>query len=153
MNRRDALIAFASSIAAATALPVAAQASIDRNLMVLVADTILPKDDLTPSASEIGAVDEVLEMVQGHPMLQQLMAFGLQWVNQVQGRPFKSLSPEDREGLLLAASESDFNQVPGRFFHVIKVLLLEAYYSKPAALVGLPLHPAPQPEGYLPPWS
>lgn len=153
MNRRDALIAFASSIAAATALPVAAQTSIDRNLLNLVADTILPEDELTPSASAIGAVDDLLDMVQGHQMLNQLMAFGLQWLNQVQGTAFAARSVEDRERLLLAAAESDFNQVPGRFFHVLRVLLLEAYYSKPEALGGLPVNQAPQPEGYLPPWN
>lgn len=153
MNRRDALISFASSIAAATVLPVAAQASIDRKLLNLVADTILPADELTPSASAIGAVDDVLEMVRGHQMLSQLMAFGLQWLNQVQGTALSTRSVEDRERLLLAAAESDFNQVPGRFFHVLRVLLLEAYYAKPEALAGLPINEAPQPEGYLPPWN
>lgn len=153
MNRRDALIAFASSIAAATAFPVAAQVSIDQKLLALIGDTILPEDEFTPAASSVGAVQEVLEIVQGHSMLGQLMAFGLQWINSVQGIEFANRSHEDRERLLMAAAESDFNQIPGRFFHVFRVLLLEAYYSKPEALVGLPVNTAPQPQGYLPPWT
>lgn len=153
MNRRDALLSFASGIAAATAFPVSAQVSIDRPLLDLVSDTILPEDALTPSASAIGAVDDVLEMVQSHQMLQQLMAFGLQWINQAAGVPFAQLPTEGREQLLKLAQDSDFNQVPGRFFHVLRVLLLEAYYAKPETLAGLPLNSAPQPEGYLPPWS
>ncbi|MEE2946438.1 MAG: gluconate 2-dehydrogenase subunit 3 family protein [Pseudomonadota bacterium] len=153
MNRREALLAVAVGIASATAFPSNAQQRLDSKEFAYVCDVFLPADLSSASASQLGAADEVLELVLRNPLLTRLIASGLEWLNQVQQTPFENLSVDQQEAILAWAEQSDFNQVPGRFFHVLRAMLFEVYFSKPEALAGLPLNAAPQPEGYLPPWT
>ncbi|MFY0595026.1 MAG: gluconate 2-dehydrogenase subunit 3 family protein [Cognatishimia sp.] len=152
MNRRDALSALAASLAIQT-LPVQAQQRIDFEALKHVANTLLPRDELTPSASELGIVSEVLIAIDSQPLLYRLIAAGLGWLDQAGGRPFAGLTLEQQQQILAWAEGSDYNQIPGRFFHVLKSMFFEAYFSHPGALEGLALNEAPQPEGYLPPWT
>ena len=50
-------------------------------------------------------------------------------------------------------ADPDYNQIPGRFFHIVRAFAVELYFAKPEAISGYPLNPAPQPAGYLPPWN
>jgi len=152
MNRRDALFALAASLATQT-LPVQAQQRIDFDTLTQVANTLLPRDDLTPSASELGIVSEVMTAIDSQPLLYRLITAGLGWLDQVADRPFSALPAVQRQQILAWAEASDYNRIPGRFFHVTKSMFFEAYFSHPAALKGLALNEAPQPEGYLPPWT
>ena len=153
LNRRDALLALATSMAAGVSVPVSAQQTIPRELFDQVANLLIPADEMSPGASQLGVVDDVYEMVAGHPMLQQLFSYGFGWLDQVAGQPFLSLPALTQHQILSAASQSDYNQIPGRFFHVLRLFVIEVYFGHPEAVAGLPINPAPQPDGYLPPWT
>ncbi|GAA6207849.1 hypothetical protein NBRC116601_11420 [Cognatishimia sp. WU-CL00825] len=153
LTRRQALVASAATLATGLSYPVSAQAPISLAKLSFVADLILPKDALSPAASEVGAVQELQDMIKGQLNLEKLMSFGLAWLDHMAQGSFENLPSAQQIQILEIAQTSDYDQVPGRFFYVFRTLLIEAYYSQPQALAGLPLNSAPQPNGYPPPWD
>lgn len=152
MKRREALVAMAAPLLVGFQ-PAAAQPTVARGLLTHFVDLILPEDELSPSASALGVDAELGDAVRSHALLAQLFDYGLGWLDQAGGQPFMTLEPEAQQAVLTFASKADFNQIPGRFFAVARLLSAEIYFSKPEAIAGYPLNDAPQPEGYLPPWN
>lgn len=150
-ERRRALILLLSA-GLAPLLPRISYATAQQDLASLgaVIDTIFPSDALGSSASELG-VDEKLRAALGSEG-QMLMLFKLaiDWMDGLYDRPFRDLQPAAKSEIVEAMAMSDFNQIPGRFYHIVRALTLEFAYAEPDALGGLPLHSAPQPEGYPP---
>ena len=67
-------------------------------------------------------------------------------------REMRDLPEPRRDEILAALAEADFNEIPGRFYHLMRAFAVEFYFSHPEAFAGYPLEPAPQPMGYPPPW-
>ncbi len=150
-ERRRALLLMLS----AGLLPLLPQAGLtagrsDLASLDAVLDTLFPADALCPSATELGVPAKIREAVGTEGPLLQLFTLALNWMDGLNNRPFHDLPPAQQAEIVQTMASSDFNQIPGRFYHIARALTVEFAYAVPQALGGLPLHPAPQPEGYAP---
>lgn len=124
-----------------------------RASLASVVDTLLPADDASPSASALGVDKDIADFVAENDMMTQLFAAALDWMDNLADRPFHDLTPSQKTEILTFMESADFNAVPGRFYHILRALAVEFYYARSEAVVGFPLAPAPQPNGYPPPWG
>ena len=153
LNRRAALAALATSIAVGWA-PKHVFAQVEgSNALAALVDTLIPGDDLSPSASALAVDAELLQTIAHDPRPQNLVALGLQWLDSLADKPFAERDQATREQNLSIAAAAGLNEGPRRFYILMRTLTLQIYYTKPDVLGGLPLHPAPQPDGYPPPWN
>ncbi|MFN3844686.1 MAG: gluconate 2-dehydrogenase subunit 3 family protein [Paracoccaceae bacterium] len=154
ITRRQALsLSLSAGLAAVLPDVAAAQASDDLTSLGAVLDALLPDDGVTPAATALGIEHDLRGFLAGNDMLTQLFGAALGWMDQISGGSFRTASPDEQHDLLSQMSDADFNQIPGRFYHIIRALAVEFYYARPEALAGLPINPAPQPLGYPPPWA
>ncbi len=153
LNRRKALITMAAPFLVGFDPAEAQFAPVGQRFLGKLVDLILPQDAQSPAASALFVHVELQEVVQSHELLARLFEYGLSWLDQVGGRPFLDLPEAVQIEILQFASQADFNQVPGRFFAVLRLMACDIYFSKAEAIEGYPLQVAPQPEGYPPPWS
>jgi len=155
-SRRAVLMA-AISVGLSSAFgPALAQQSIeDTSLASLPAllDILLPEDDVTPSATALGVDREKTGFIAENDRMVQLFAAALGWIDQLADRPFRDLTLAQQVEVVSFLEGADYNQVPGRFYHILRALAVEFYFARIEALAGLPLNSAPQPLGYLPPWG
>lgn len=153
-TRRQAMLATLSA-GLAPLLPPPACAEVNDPFASLAAvlDTLLPDDGLTPAASALGIEAELRGLIAGNDLVLQLFAAALGWMDSLAPVPFRDLAEVDRAAVLDAMAGADFNQIPGRFYHILRALAVELFYARPEALAGLPLASAPQPLGYPPPWG
>jgi hypothetical protein len=149
VERRRALLLMLSA-GVAPLLPRVAFASGSETFDSLgaVLDTLFPADALCPSATALGVDVRIREALGADGPLVQLFSLALNWLDGLAERPFRDLVPSQQADILAVMAASDFNQIPGRFYHIVRALTLEFAYATPEALAGLPLHTAPQPEGY-----
>jgi hypothetical protein len=122
----------------------------DLDSLGAVLDTLFPSDALCPSATDLGVDAKIREALGSEGPLLQLFTLALNWMDGLHDRPFHDLPAAQQAEIVEAMASSDFNQIPGRFYHIARALTVEFAYATPEALGGLPLHPAPQPEGYRP---
>ncbi|NNK78023.1 MAG: hypothetical protein HKP40_04845 [Litoreibacter sp.] len=157
ISRRAAILnTLAAFFAAVSGLPGHAQqvsATIDADTLAAFVDILLPADDLSPAASALGVPAELEEFGRDEPQFGRLLAVGTSWLNQTGSGPFHALTPGDQALVVDWMSRSDFNQIPRRFFHLVRLVSIELYYARPEAIAGFPVAVAPQPDGYPPPWS
>ena len=132
-------------LAAANTAPMSSLAS--------VVDALLPEDDVSPSGSALGVDRDVADFVAENEMLTRLFETALDWMDSLGDDPFYNLPPSQQVEVLTFMESADFNVVPGRFYHILRSLAVEFYYARAEAVAGLPLDPAPQPNGYPPPWG
>lgn len=130
-----------------------AQVSRNRSSLGAVLDTMLPEDSVSPSASAIDIDSALEDIAAANPLLNQLFDAALGWMDTVADRPFGDLPEETRIEILNFMEAADFNQIPGRFFHIVRIMACELYYSRGEAISDFPLNAAPQPLGYPPPWT
>lgn len=115
-------------------------------------DTLIPADDFSPAASELGIDSRMLAQLRPSRRARRLVLRGLQWLERESKRRYDSgflqLNQEQREQLVAAAESAAANTLQHRFFSRMRDLSMRAYYSNPASWSGLAVH-APQPLGYL----
>ncbi|WP_349292439.1 gluconate 2-dehydrogenase subunit 3 family protein [Nocardia cyriacigeorgica] len=120
-----------------------------RAALDLICDTFAPGDGRElPSASELGAVDTVLRMLERNPRdaeTKQLMTLLNLWDSRAFGlltgsgpRRFSSLSQQQREQALLRLGDSRF-AVKRTLFHALKSAALLAYNVTPGPTGANPL--------------
>lgn len=152
-SRRAFLIVTLSSGLASVCGPVTAQSDADLRSLGAVLDTILPPDELSPSPSSLGIDRDIQDIVLANPLLERLFGAALGWMDGLADRPFRDLTDAQRIEILTFMQSADFNQIPGRFFHIVRAFCCELYFAREEAIAGFPLNAAPQPTGYMPPWS
>ena len=117
------------------------------------ADTLLPDDGKTPAASTLGVDIELLEFISESEPFTRMTHLVCDWLDTIGDQPFAELNPQERLHIVDYMSAAERDVLEGRFYHLVRLLAIEFYYSRPEALAGLDLAVAPQPVGYLPPWS
>ena len=115
-------------------------------------DVLLPRDAVSGSATDLRVDAQLWDLAGEDARFRRLIALGCQWLNATGGPPFAQLSAEQQIAVVEWMSHSDWNQVPRRFYELVRQTAVEVYYSNPAAWRGLPIDRPPQPLGYLPPW-
>jgi hypothetical protein len=101
----------------------------------------------------VHADEKLWEFSEFDPRFRRLVELGCRWLNLTGGPPFAELTAEQQIAVVEWMSTSDWNQIPRRFYELVRQAAIELYYSDPAAWRGLPIERPPQPLGYPPPWS
>jgi hypothetical protein len=138
-----------------TGLSAHAQApAIRKPALAAFLDTLLPEDAFGPAASTLGIAEEVLAYAPQGSDLHRLIALGTGWLDGLDApRAFADLPASTRHDVLRFLEQADRAQVPGRFFFVMRQFAMELYHARAETVADLPINPAPQPEGYPPPWG
>ncbi len=138
---------------ALSAQVIAADVAPDTETLAAFLDVLLPADAQSPAASQLGVTGELLDIASQSGLYLKLIGLGTQWLNDTGRGPFHGLSEVDRNRIVAWMSMSDLNQIPGRFYFLLRYSAIELYFSHPESIAGLNLNPAPQPAGYPPPWG
>lgn len=155
--RRRLLKAVGAFFLAETLLvgPVAAAtrpAAAARRTLAAFLDTLLPADAQSGSASALKVDRKLWVLAAGDARFARLLALGCRWLDMTGTGSFADLSPADRIRVVEWMAGSEWNEIPRRFYELVRQVAVEFYYSDPAAWGGLPIRTPPQPLGYPPPW-
>lgn len=151
-NRRETVVALAAGLAVGVSFSSRLAAQTPQATLKALVDVIIPRDDQSPSASDLGVHLEIQDALAGQPDLTKLVGMGLNWLDNVAPEAFADLSADQQAEVIAFAANADFNSGPGRFYYVARLFAIQFYYEKAEAIPGLPLNGAPQPNGYPPPW-
>ncbi len=115
-------------------------------------DVLLPRDALSGSTTDLKVHARLWAFARLDANFARLVALGCQWLSMTGGAGFPELPSKQKTAVVRWMSESDWNEVPRRFYELVRLAAIETYYSEQANWADLPLHQPPQPEGYPPPW-
>lgn len=135
------------------ALAAAAPSPSERATFAAFLDVLLPRDALTGSATDLRVDEQLWLLSDSEARFRRLVVLGCQWLNMTGGPPFTELAAGQQIAVVEWMSHSDWNEVPRRFYELVRQTAVEVYYSDPAAWRGLSIEHPPQPLGYLPPWQ
>lgn len=138
-------------MASAFAAPKAS--AVERRTFSAFLDVLLPRDAYSGSASDLQVDNKLWVFAALDPRFMRLVELGCRWLNMTGQGGFGDLSVADQIRVVEWMSQSDWNQIPRRFYELVRQAAVETYYSEPAALAGLPINGPPQPLGYPPPWQ
>ena len=144
-----ALTGLESALAAAPPTPT----PLERATFAAFLDVLLPRDAYCASATALGVDAKLWTFAQLDSRFARLLGLGCHWLNLTGGPGFADLPDRQKIVLVQWMSASDWNQVPRRFYELVRQVAVEVYYSEPAAWAGLALQRPPQPLGYPPPWQ
>lgn len=127
-------------------------ANLEATLAAFV-DILLPKDASSPAASTLGVHSQILGLAPPGSQFEKLLDYGCRWLNMTGGPPFAELPPIQQYQIVKFMTTAPWNEVPRRFYEIIRATSVSVYYGDPAAWNGLSLTQPPQPMGYPPPWA
>jgi hypothetical protein len=130
-----------------------AVATSNRVALAVYLDVLLPRDNFSPSATDLGVDKQIWQFADKSELFLRLLLLGTQWLDKTGGPPFKQLDPIDQSALVAWMADSDPNRIPGRFYHLVREAAVEFYFSHPDSWAGLGIDHPPQPQGFPPPWS
>jgi len=136
--------------------PALAAAPADHLLRATLAsflDVLLPRDALSGSATDLQVDTQLWELLQTDTRFFRLVTVGCQWLNMTGGPPFSRLSAQQQITVVEWMSNSDWQEIPRRFYELVRQAAVELYYSQVGAWGGLSISHAPQPVGFAPPWA
>jgi hypothetical protein len=116
-------------------------------------DTILPRDELSGSATDLWVDRQLWTFSKTAPDFRKLLDYGCRWLNMTGSTRFSALAREQQIAVVAWMSRADWNEIPRRFYELVRQVAIELYYANPTALKGLPINSSPQPLGYPPPWQ
>lgn len=137
----------------ASAAALAPPGDEERATLAAFVDTLLPRDELSGSASDLGVDRQLWAFSKTEPDFRKLIEYGCRWLNMTGSSQFSALASEQQIAIVDWMSRADWNEIPRRFYELVRQVAIELYYSNPAAWRGLPISRSPQPLGYPPPWS
>lgn len=127
--------------------------ALERATFASYLDVLLPRDAYSGAATELGVDAKLWSFAQIDLQFGRLLGVGCQWLNLTGGTGFSELTDRQKIAVVQWMSDSDWNEVPRRFYELVRQAAVEVYYSEPAAWVGLAIQRPPQPLGYPPPWQ
>jgi hypothetical protein len=139
-------------LGAAPAWAVTAPSRLERRTLASFVDMLIPRDTLSGSATDLRVDVRLWDIAEKSRTFRFLLGAGCRWLNQTGGPPFAELSREQRTLLVEWMETSDWNEIPRRFFVLVRQAAVEFYFSQPAAWGALPIKQPPQPLGYPLPW-
>lgn len=115
-------------------------------------DVLLPRDAHSGAATDLQVDLALWSVADDSPLFHKLIMQGSYWLDEVAEGSFSDLNDADQIKVVEWMAADDWNQVPRRFYELVRQAAVEIYYSHPKSLAGLPLQTSPQPQGYPPPW-
>lgn len=158
-NLRRRLLKVVGAFFVANALPATPAFSAtpsskeERRSFAAFLNVLLPRDVLSGSATDVQVDKKLWAFAQRDSNFKRLVVLGSQWLNMTGQGNFADLSVDDQIAVVHWMSTSDWNQIPRRFYELVRQAAIEIYYSDPLALGGLAIQAPPQPLGYPPPWQ
>lgn len=111
-------------------------------------DTLIPADAESPSASQLGVLDDIQGVMKHDALFARLVETGIQWLDiNTQGR-FDMLAALERENVLRWMEQQHYDTIPRRFLELLRDQVMLFYYAKPASWNGMEIRRPPQPIGY-----
>ncbi len=136
-----------------TVLVTSSPTASERTTLATFLDVLLPRDALTGAATDLGVDAKLWAFSELDPRFRQLLVVGCRWLNMTGGAGFSALTSAQKNKVVEWMSSADWNEIPRRFYELLRQAAIETYYSEPSAWGGLPLKSPPQPVGYPPPWQ
>lgn len=115
-------------------------------------DTLLPGEQFSGSATDLHVDREIWAFAATDAQFRKLLGIGCQWLDMTGSKHFADLEMQQRIAIVTWMAQADWNQVPRRFYELLRQVSLELYYSRIDAWAGLPIQSPPQPRGYPLPW-
>lgn len=143
----------AQGLPVASAFAAIPPSAVERRTFSAFLDVLLPRDTHSGSASDLKVDAKLWDYAALDARFRRLIELGCRWLNLTGQGGFADLSAADQITVVSWMAGSDWNQVPRRFYELVRQAAVETYYSDPAALAGLPIQASPQPLGYPPPWQ
>lgn len=122
-------------------------ASIAKTLEAFL-DTLLPRDALSGSASELGVPTSILGESAGNSAYSELIAKGCKWLDLAALGNFAASAPRERHAIVGRMADAKWDTAPRSFYEVLRQRAIEIYYGRPEGWGGLPISSPPQPIGY-----
>jgi hypothetical protein len=116
-------------------------------------DTLLPADEASPAASELGVTSQVTVKALGNTNYLKLIQAGCRWLDQQArnsgGEAFATLDVDDRERVARLAEQATAKSMPRMFFEHTRQDAFHFYYAQPETWVMLDYPGPPQPRGFM----
>mgnify|MGYP001545868094 CR=1 FL=1 len=112
-------------------------------------DTLVPADELTPSASALRVPGVILDAVIGDALAERLVGAGCAWLDEACNGDFAAAGEAARVAACERMQALPWESPPGRFFQVLRDTVMAEYYAQPASWRGLALDRPPQPLGFF----
>jgi hypothetical protein len=116
-------------------------------------DTLLPSDEFSPAASELGVLVSIAADARDDWRLLEVIARGCRWLD-IQARHqgaqgFTQLDLAERERVAMLADQSGAGSVARMFFEHTREHAFRHYYAQPASWKMLNYAGPPQPLGFM----
>ena len=116
-------------------------------------DTLIPADETSPSASEVGIDRKFLMIARQNANGRKLLNAGLTWLNEqakkAGARNFAALTGAQRERIVRRAEQAEQGTVPHLFFTASQNGVFFHYYAEPESWPAIHYDGPPQPLGFL----
>lgn len=147
---------FASSRRLLAALIPSGESAIDTgdwHCLEAWVDTLLPADEISPGAGELGVPARIADKASGNPGYLKLVKSGCRWLDQQArdrgARDFAALDEDEREVIVRLAEQSAPRSLPRKFFEKTRDDTFQFYYARPESWVMLEYPGPPQPLGFM----
>lgn len=116
-------------------------------------ETLLPADEVSPGATELGVAERIVGKALGKPDYLKLLRAGCRWLDrQAQARgklAYAELDVTGRESIVRVAEQSREKSVPLAFFVYTRNDAFGFYYTQPETWGMLGYPGPPQPRGFM----
>lgn len=124
----------------------------ERTLFTRYCDTLMPRDAVSPSASDLGVDVRLAIEAGGEKEFSRLIARGVRWLDQraavSYGSKFSVLSEEHRTALVEEAAGAPRGTAERQFFERTRNRVFALYYAQHGAWPSLQYAGPPQPLGF-----
>jgi hypothetical protein len=116
-------------------------------------DTLLPADEFSPAASELGMASRVVGKALGNPDYLKLIRAGCHWLDRQalaqDTQSFARLDVPGRERVVRLAEQAKIKSLPRLFFEHTREDAFTFYYTQPETWAMLDYPGPPQPGGFM----
>lgn len=116
-------------------------------------ETLLPADEESPGAAELGVAERITDKAIGNPDYLKLLRAGCLWLDrqaQVRGKlAYAELDMSGRDSIVSVAEQSKAKSVPRAFFIYTRDDAFGFYYTQPETWGMLDYPGPPQPRGFM----
>jgi hypothetical protein len=126
----------------------AGTANISVTALDAIVDTLIPADDVTPSASALGVTRILLQQAESDAVFRPWLIEGMKWFDQGVTGSFVLRNEDARVQLFEQLANFATGTQPRIFFELLRVRTMTAYYADPRGMTGLAIDRPPQPIGY-----
>ena len=128
-------------------------ANIDANTLAAWLDTLIPADDISPAATDVGVHEKLIGRAMLDPAYSRLLAEGCRWLDRsaktFDGAKFAYLTEDKRIKIVSIAAGANSRSVPRIFFEVSRRESMFHYYAHPDSWTFIGYHGPPQPNGFM----